>query len=380
MKKNHLLTPGPTPVPAEVLLCMANPIIHHRTPEYEEIFAQVKKGLAALFQTRQDVLVLSSSGTGAMEAAVINLLSAGDTALVVNAGKFGKRWADICRAFKVNTEIIEVAWGQAVHPQAVADALKANPQIKAVFTTHSETSTGVLHDIKTIAAIVAGYPETVLVVDAITALGATAVPMDDWGLDVVVTGSQKALMMPPGLACIALSQKAWKLTETSQLPKYYFDLKKEKKSQAKNQTAYTPAISLIIALRKSLSMIEQEGLSKVHRRHQLLAEATRSAVAALGLELLAPESPSPALTAVKSPPGVEVSALRGLLSKKYGVTIAGGQDHLKGKIFRIAHLGYMSTFDTIIAVSALEMALKELGHPVQLGTGVKAAQKILINL
>ncbi len=380
MKKNYLLTPGPTPVPAEVLLSMAHPIIHHRTPEYEEIFAQVKKGLISIFQTQQEVLVLSSSGTGAMEAAVINLLSAGDTALVINGGKFGKRWADICQAYQVNTEMITVEWGQAVDPQTVADALKANPHIKAVFTTHSETSTGVLHDIKTIAGIVAAYPQTVLVVDAITALGATAVPMDDWGLDVVVTGSQKALMMPPGLACIALSEKAWKLTETSQLPKYYLNLKKEKKTQAKNQTAYTPAISLVIALRESLAMIEREGLENVHRRHQLLAEATRAAVQALGLELLAPESPSPALTAVKSPAGIEVSALRGILSKKYGVTIAGGQDHLKGKIFRIAHLGYMGTFDTIIAISALEMALKELGHPLELGTGVKAAQEILTDL
>lgn len=378
MEKNYLLTPGPTPVPSEVLLGMAEPIIHHRTAEYEKIFAQVRQGLSALFQTEQGVLTLTSSGTGAMESAVINLLSAGDMVLVVSGGKFGQRWADICQAYQVEVKTIEVEWGQAVDPQSVAKALEDDSRIKAVFTTFSETSTGVAHDVKTIAGIVAKHP-AVLVVDAITALGVMEMPMDDWQLDVVVTGSQKALMMPPGLAFIALSEKAWKLADSSRLPKYYFNLKKEKKAQGKNQTAYTPAISLVIALRKALALIEKEGLDEVHRRHQRLAEATRAAVLALGLELLAPQSPSPALTAVKIPQSIEVSALRGLLSKKYGVAIAGGQDHLKGKIFRIAHLGYMSTFDVIIAISALEMALGELGYPVQLGSGVKAAQEILAN-
>jgi aspartate aminotransferase-like enzyme len=359
---------------------MARPIIHHRTAEYEEIFTQVKRGLKRLFQTRQDVLVLSSSGTGAMEAAVSNLLSAGDEVLVVVGGKFGQRWVDICKAYQVDARVLEVEWGQAVEPDEVARALKENPQTKAVFTTFSETSTGVMHDIKTIAEIVAGCPETVLVVDAITAVGVMEVPMDDWGLDVVVTGSQKALMMPPGLSFIALSDKAWRLADTSRLPKYYFNLKKERKTQAKNQSAYTPAISLIIALRESLALIEQEGLERIYRRHSLLAQATRAAVQAIGLELLAPQSPSAALTAVKLPAGIEDTALRKLLSQKYGVTIAGGQDHLKGKIFRIAHLGYMATFDVITAIAALEMALQELGYSLQLGAGVKAAQQILINI
>ncbi len=378
MEKKYLLTPGPTPVPSEVLLGMAEPIIHHRTAEYEEIFAQVRQGLKNLFQTEQDVLVLSSSGTGAMESAVCNLLSAGDRVLVVAGGKFGQRWADICQAYRVEVKTIEVEWGQAVDPELVAEALEDDSRIKAVFTTFSETSTGVAHDIKAIAAIVAKYP-AVLVVDAITALGVREMPMDDWGVDVVVTGSQKALMMPPGLSLIAWSDKAWKLADNSTLPKYYFNLKKEKKAQSKNQTAYTPAISLVVALREALALIEKEGLGEVYKRHQRLAEATRAAVLALGLELLAPQSPSPALTAVKAPEGVEVSALRGLLSKKYGVAIAGGQDHLKGKIFRIAHLGYMSTFDVIIAISALEMALGELGYLIQPGSGIKAAQEILAN-
>jgi aspartate aminotransferase-like enzyme len=378
MDKKYLLTPGPTPVPPSVSLCMANPIIHHRTMEYEEIFSMVRQGLKRLFQTKQDVLVLSASGTGAMDAAVSNLLSPGDKALVVVGGKFGQRWADICRAYQVEVESIEVEWGQAVNPDDVAKKLKQNSNIKAVFTTYSETSTGVLHDIKAIAEIVAGYPDTVIVVDAITALGVLEVPMDNWSLDVVVSGSQKAFMMPPGLSFIALSQKAWKLTDSSKLPKYYFNLKKERKAQDKNQSAYTPAISLVIALQESLRLIEQEGLKQVFKRHRRLAEATQAAIRALGLELFAPESPSPALTAVKMAEGIDVSALRGLLSKKYGVTIAGGQDHLKGKIFRIAHLGYMSTFDVITAIAALEMALYELGYSLKLGSGVCAAQQALI--
>jgi aspartate aminotransferase-like enzyme len=358
---------------------MATPIIHHRTAEYEEIFSKVRQGLKHLFQTQQEVMTLSSSGTGAMDAAVSNLLSPGDKALAIVGGKFGQRWADICKAYQVEVETIEVEWGQAVNPNDIAKKLEENNQIKAVFTTFSETSTGVMHDIKAIAEIVAAYPNTVIVVDAITALGVTDVPMDNWQLDVVVTGSQKALMMPPGLSFIALSEKAWKLAESSRLPKYYFDLKKERKSQAKNQSAYTPAISLVIALREALNLIEQEGLEQVFKRHHRLAEATRAAVGALGLELLAPQSPSPALTAVKAPQGIEVSALRKLLSQKYGVAIAGGQDHLNGKIFRIAHLGYMSTFDTITAISALEMALHELGYALEMGSGVRAAQQILAN-
>ncbi len=378
MNKNYLLTPGPTPVPASVSLEMAKPIIHHRTVGYEKIYAEVRDGLKYLFQTKEEVLILSSSGTGAMDAAVANTLSAGDTALVIAGGKFGERWGEICKAYNVNVISIDVKWGKAVNPDDIARSLQDNPDIKAVFTTFSETSTGVRHDIKTIADIVSKHKNTILVVDGITAVGVMEMPMDKWGLDVVVTGSQKALMMPPGLGLIALSQKAWKMAEQSNLPKYYLNLQKEKKCQSKNQSAYTPAISLIIALREALRMIKQDGLAQVFNRHTKLAKATRAAVSALGLRLLAPESPSEALTAVISPNGVDVSLLRGILSKKYGVTIAGGQGHLKGKIFRLAHIGYMNTFDVIIAISALEMTLKELGYPLELGAGVRVAEEILI--
>jgi len=359
---------------------MAQPIIHHRTPEFEAVFQEVRELTKQVFKTQQDVLLLCTSGTGAMEAAVSNLLSCGDKALVISGGKFGQRWELICRAYGLTPQVIDVEWGRAVDPQAVAQALEAQPDIRAVFATFSETSTGVLHDVRRLAEIVSAYPDTVLVVDAITALGVIDLPMDEWGVDVVVAGSQKALMLPPGLALIALSEKAWRLSERSDLPKFYLDLRKERKSQAKNQTAYTPAITLMIALREALRLIVAEGLDQVFRRHAILAEATRQAVKALGLELFAADSPSNALTAVKVPEGVDGKALVAQMSKKYGVTVAGGQEHLKGKIFRISHLGYAGVFDVIVAISALEMSLLDLGKTVELGAGVRKAQEILRTL
>lgn len=380
MEKKYLFSPGPTMLPPEVLLKMAEPIMHHREPEFEKIFAEVREGLKYLFQTKNEVLIFTSSGTGAMEGAVSNILSRRDKALVVRGGKFGERWGEICQAYGIDVIPIDVPWGKAVEPFRIDEVLRSDPSIRAVYTQASETSTGVKHPIKEIARIVKKYEGVVLVVDAITGIGVFDLPMDDWGIDVLISGSQKALMLPPGLSFVALSDKAWKAVERSNLPKYYFDFKKELKSAQKNQNSFTPAISLIVGLRESLRLIRKEGLEKVFLRHQKLAEATRAAVKALGLELYAPESPSNAITAVKIPEGISGEKLKNNFFERFGITVAGGQDQAKGKIIRIAHLGYYERLDMIMVISALEMLLKEMGYAFELGTGVRAAEEILMEL
>ena len=378
MDKKYLFSPGPTMLPPEVLLKMAEPIMHHREPEFEKLFAEVREGLKYLFQTKNEVLIFTSSGTGAMEGAVSNILAKGDKALVVRGGKFGERWGEICKAFGIEFVPIDVEWGRAVDPQKVGEALKADPSIRAVYTQASETSTGAKHPIKEIAEIVKRFENTALVVDAITGVGVFDIPMDQWGIDVLVSGSQKAIMLPPGLSFVALSDKAWKLVERSNLPKFYFDFRKELKNAQKNQNAFTPAISLFVGLRESLKLIRKEGLEAVFKRHERLAAATRAAVKALGLELYAPNSPSNALTAVKVPDGIQGGKLKNLFFEKFGITVAGGQDQAKGKIIRIAHLGYYEGLDMVMVISALEMLLREMGHAFELGTGVRAAEVVLM--
>lgn len=378
MEKKYLFSPGPTMLPPEVLLKMAEPIMHHREPEFERILAEIREGLKYLFQTKNEVLVFTSSGTGAMEGGVSNILSKGDKALVVRGGKFGERWGEICKAYGMEFVPIDVEWGKAVDPKQVQKALASTPSIRGVYTQASETSTGVRHPIREIAEIVKKYEETVLVVDAITGIGVFDLPMDAWGIDVLISGSQKALMLPPGLSFVSLSDKAWKFVERSNLPKFYFDFKKELKSAQKNQNSFTPAISLFVGLRESLRLIRSEGLEAVFRRHEKLAEATRAAAKALGLELYAPNSPSNAVTAVKVPEGIQGGKLKNLFFEKFGITVAGGQDQAKGKIIRIAHLGYYERLDMVTVISALEMLLKEMGFPVELGKGVKAAEEILM--
>jgi aspartate aminotransferase-like enzyme len=377
MIKKQLFSPGPTPVPERVLLAMAGPVMHHRDPGYEVLFQEVREGLKYVFQTKQEVLVLASSGTGAMEAAVCNTLSAGDETLVVRGGKFGERWGEICEAYGVKFTPLDVTWGQAVDPGLIKKALDAKPAIKAVLVQASETSTGVMHPIKEIADIVKNRAGTILIVDAISALGVSDLPMDQWGIDVLVSGSQKALMLPPGLAFIALSAKAWGFAEKSNLPKFYFNLKEELAVAQKNQSQFTPAISLVVGLREALKMLKEEGLENVFKRHEMLARAIREAVKALGLELLAPTAPSNALTAIKAPEGVDGKKLKKNFEDQFGLIIAGGQSQLKGKIIRIAHIGYFQSLDIIQAVSTLELVLKGLGYPVKLGAGVKAAEEIL---
>jgi aspartate aminotransferase-like enzyme len=378
MEKKYLFSPGPTMLPPEVLLKMAEPIMHHREPEFEKIFAEIREGLKYLFQTKNEVLIFTSSGTGAMEGAVSNILSKGDKAIVVRGGKFGERWGEICKAYGIEFIPIDVEWGKAVDPKRIEELLESDPSIRVVYTQASETSTGVKHPIQAIADLVKRYDDKAIVVDAITGIGVFNIPTDTWGLDVVISGSQKALMLPPGLSFATLSDKAWKLAEKSTLPKYYFDFKKELKNTKKNQSSYTPAISLFVGLRETLRMIRKEGLEAVFHRHEKLAEATRRSVKALGLELYAPDSPSNAVTAVKIPEKIDGEKLKDLFFEKFGITVAEGQDRAKGKIIRIAHLGYYERLDMVMVISALEMLLKEMGYQFELGTGVKAAQEILM--
>ncbi len=375
MRKNYLFSPGPTPVPPEVSLAMAQPILHHRTNQFTEVFEEAREGLKYVFQTQRDVLILASSGTGAMEAAVANLFSPGDKAVCIRGGKFGERWAEICESYGVIPVNIDVEWGEAVKVEDVAKVIDENPDVKAVLWQASETSTGVKHPTKELADL-CRERGVLSVVDGITAIGVFDVKTDEWGLDVVVSGSQKAFMLPPGLAFICLSERAWEAVESSKCPKYYFDLKKELKNQQKGQTAYTPAVSLIIGLRESIKLIKEEGLENVFKRHSLLAKATREAMKAIGLELFS-KSPSEAVTAVKVPEGIEGGKIPKLLRDKYGVVIAGGQAKLKGKIFRVSHMGYVTKFDMVLAISAVEGILRELGYNFELGAGVKKAQEIL---
>ncbi|MCX5860089.1 MAG: alanine--glyoxylate aminotransferase family protein [Proteobacteria bacterium] len=377
MAKQYLLTPGPTPVPERAALKMAEPIIHHRTPEFEAIVAKVREQLRWLFQTKEEVIIFASSGTGAMEASVSNLLSSGDKALVIKGGKFGERWAEILKAYKIETIEIPVEWGKALDVKKVEEALAAHPEIRAVYVQASETSTGIKYPIRELAALIGPRENTLLVVDAITALGVFPLPMDEWKIDVLVTGSQKALMLPPGLSFAALSQKAWKFAEKSNLPRYYFNFKKELKNLQKNQNAFTPAVTLIIGLHEVLSMMQEEGLEKIFERNARMARATRESMLTLGLSLFAPDSPSDAVTAVLVPSGMDAGKIIKHVWEKQGIKIADGQDQAKGKIFRIAHMGYIHEPDLLIGIAAIEMALKDLGHPVELGKGVGKALEVM---
>jgi aspartate aminotransferase-like enzyme len=375
MKKYQLMAPGPTPVPSQVLLAMAQPMLHHRTPEYEALFVEVRAGLKRLFQTAQDVLPFACSGTGVMEAAIANTLSAGDEVLLVRAGKFADRFAEICDAWGVRHVDLTAPFGETVAPERVAEALRARPHVKAVLTQHSESSTGVLHDVRGFAAATRGT-DAILIVDAVSSLGIADLQMDAWGVDVVLSGSQKGLMLPPGLAFVALSDKAWGKTRASTLPKYYFDLAAERKTVARNEAHFTPAVSIVIGLREVIRMIEAEGLQNVFRRHDRLARATRAGVEALGLTLFARATPTPSLTAVSAPGGIDAETIVAAFSASHNITIAGGQGEMKGKLFRLGHMGYAAELDTIVALSALEQVLAELGLPVDFGASVRAAQKV----
>ena len=377
--KQMLMIPGPTPVPEQALLELSKHPIGHRSDGFTKIMAQVTEGLKWLHQTQNDVLILTASGTGAMEAGIINFLSPGDRVLAGANGKFGERWVEVARAYGLNVETITAEWGHPLDPEAFRAQLEADTekQIKAVILTHSETSTGVLNDLETINGYVKAHGEALIIVDAVTSLGACSVPIDEWGLDVVASGSQKGYMIPPGLGFVAVSPKAWEAYKTATLPRYYLDLGKYSKTAAKNSNPFTPPVNLFFALRATLEMMKGEGLENIFARHKRMMEATRAAVKALDLPLLGPdECASPAVTAV-APLQVEAEKVRSVMRKQFDIALAGGQDSLKGKIFRIGHLGFVCDRDILCAIAALEATLQELEcEGFTPGAGVAAAAEV----
>ncbi|ACK72184.1 aminotransferase class V [Gloeothece citriformis PCC 7424] len=375
-----LMIPGPTPVPEQVLRAMAKPPIGHRSGDFSKVIAEITANLKWLHQTQNDVVALTVSGTGAMEAGIINFFSPGDRVLVGDNGKFGERWGLISKAFGLNVDIIKAEWGKPLNPEEFRAKLEQDTekQIKGVIITHSETSTGVLNDLETINKYVKAHGEALIIVDAVTSLGAVNLPIDEWGLDVVGSGSQKGYMIPPGLGFVSISPKAWKAYETATIPKFYLDLGKYKKATDKDSSPFTPPVNLMYGLQVALQMMKAEGLDKIFARHQLTTKATRAAMKALNLPLLAPdEYASTAVTAVM-PTTVDAEKIRGTIKKQFDISLAGGQDHLKGKIFRIGHLGFVSERDILTVICALETTLVELGYEgATPGAGVAAASQVL---
>lgn len=373
--KPRLFTPGPTPVPEDTLLELARPVLYHRSAESKAILAEVAEDLKYVFQTARPVYVLTCSGTGGMEAAVANVLAPGEKAILCTAGRWGERWQGILKAYAADIVAVEVPYGQAVTPEMLARALAAHPDAKAVFTTLSETSTGVGHDIAAFGELVA-RTDALLVVDAISGLGAMECRVDAWQIDVCVAGSQKALMLPPGLAYVSVSDKAWQKIDATPVRGFYFDLRRYRKALAESDTPFTPANTLIRAQRASLKRIRAEGLEAIWARHARLAAACRAAVTAMGLHLFA-QRPNNALTVITVPPGLDGSATLKRLEKAYGIKLADGQDTLKGRIWRLSHMGYTDPFDVLAALSGLELVLLESGYRLEPGVGVAAFQKAL---
>src|SRR5580700_2139324 len=375
IRKQRLLTPGPTPLYPPALHAMMASDIHHRTEEFRNIYKAALADLKEVYGTSSDVLMFAASGTGAMDASVSNLFSPGDKVIVATAGKFGERWAEIARAYGLDANVLKAEYGDVVTPDRIEAALKAEPATKGVFIQASETSTGAEHDIQTMAGLVK-KTDAIFVVDAITGLGTMPLDIDGWGLDVVIGGSQKAFMIPPGLAFMSVSPKAWKLGETATLPHYYFNLKKEKKSGDGGESSWTPATSLILALAEALRYVKQIGMGKLIENAQMLAAATRAAAGKLGLELFSAGSPGSSVTAVRAPAGMDSGVIVKEFKSRFGAVIANGQGSMKGQIFRIAHLGYFDFADLFAVVAELEIILHANGYPVQFGTGVAAVQNV----
>ena len=378
--KLTLMIPGPTPVPETVLKAMGRHPIGHRSGEFQAIVRRTTEQLKWLHQTTSDVLVITGSGTAAMEAGIINTLSRGDKVLCGDNGKFGERWVKVARAYGLDVEVIKAEWGQPLDPEAFRSALEADSAkaIKAVILTHSETSTGVINDLESIARHVKAHGTALTLADCVTSLGATNVPMDEWGLDVVASGAQKGYMLPPGLSFVAMSARAWKAYERSDLPKFYLDLGPYRKTAAKDSNPFTPAVNLYFGLEAALDMMQKEGLEAIFARHARHRAAAQAGMKAIGLPLFAPEGcGSPAITAV-APEGIDAEQLRKAVKEKFDILLAGGQDHLKGQVFRIGHLGYVCDRDVLTAVAAIESTLQSLGlHKGNMGAGVAAASATL---
>ena len=377
--KQYLMTAGPTPLPPAVSQVMAEPILYHRAPAFTEVHERVLERLRAVFQTSNDVLCFAASGTGAMESAVANLIAPGELALVATCGKFGDRWAELCDAYGARTVRLEFEWGERVDPAAVGEALAGlDGPARALFATQSETSTGVVNDVRALGEVAAEHG-TLLCVDAVSGLGAVDLPQDDWGVDVVVSGSQKSLMSPPGLAFASASERALEIAAGSAGPRFYLDWGRAAAGQRERPASspFTPAVTLFRALDVALGLILEEGLENVFARHALLARAARAGVEAVGLERLGPEDPGAnAVTAARLPDGIDGARVPKLMRDRFGITVAGGQDRLKGEIVRIAHCGYYGAFDVVVALVALEMALRELGHDCEPGSAAGAAERV----
>ncbi len=377
--KQYLMTAGPTPLPPAVSQVMAEPILYHRAPAFVEIYERVLERLPAVFQTDNDVLCFAATGSGGLESAVANLIRPGDPTVVASCGKFGERWVELCEAYGADLEHLGFEWGENVDPDTVDRALAARQtKPKALFVTQSETSTGVLNDIEALAAVAREH-DTILCVDAVSGLGAASLRQDDWGVDVVVSGSQKSLMCPPGLGFASVSDRALELAASSPGGRYYFDWNKTAAGQRKSppDSPFTTAVTLFVALDTALDQIHREGLDEVFERHAILARATRAGVAALGLKRFGPDNPDAnVVTAAALPDSIDGAAVPKLMRDRYGVTAAGGQAKLKGKIVRLAHCGYYGAFDIVIALTALEMTLGDLGHSVSPGAAAGAAQQV----
>jgi serine---pyruvate transaminase len=378
--KQYLMTAGPTPLPPKVSQVMAEPMLYHRAPAFIEVYARVLKRLKIPFETGNDVLVFAASGSGAMESAVANLVRPGEPAVVASCGKFGERWAELCDAYGAETVHHEAGWGNKVDPADLDRVLAEHEGASVVFTTLSETSTGVVSDVRELAEV-AHRHGALIAVDAVSAVGAIPVAQDAWGLDVVVAGSQKALMSPPGLAFASVNQAALARAAEQPTGRYYFDWQRTVEGQRKDppESPFTPAVGLVRALDVALGMIEEEGLEAVHERHRALGRAARTAVKALDLELFGPEDENAnVVTAIRLPEGIDGAKVPKVMRDRFGITIAGGQGQLKGQIARIAHCGYFGAFDILTSIAGLEMSLHELGHEVELGAGVGAAQRVFL--
>jgi aspartate aminotransferase-like enzyme len=375
IRKQRLLTPGPTPLYPKALHAMMGSDIHHRTEDFRNVYRAVLADLKEVMATRNDVLTLVASGTGAMEASVSNFFSRGDRVIVCSAGKFGERWAEIAKAYGLDAVVLTRPYGDAVPAQEVADTLAREPKARGVFVQASETSTGASHDVKAMAEAVRNT-DAIFVVDAITGLGTQPLDIDGWGIDVLVGGSQKSFMIPPGLAFMSISEKAWSRADSADLPKYYFNLKKERKNAAAGESSWTPATSLLLGLAEALKYIKSIGMDKLIENAQLLARATREAAVELGLDLFAPDAPSGSVTAIRAPKGMDSSVIVKEFRTRFGSVIANGQGSMKGQIFRIAHLGYFDFADLFAMVAQLEIILAANDVPVKLGTGVAAVQNV----
>lgn len=375
IRKQRLLTPGPTPLLPKALHAMQASDIHHRTEDFRKLYQSALADLKYVMGTSNDVVALVASGTGAMESSISNFFSRGDKVIVCSAGKFGERWVELAKAFGLDANVLKAEYGDVVRPRQVEAALQAEPATKGVFVQASESSTGAAHDVQAMGKLIA-KTDAIFVVDAITGLGTMPLDIEGWGLDIVVGGSQKAFMIPPGIAFISVSGKAWKHNETASLPRYYFDLKREKKNADKGESSWTPSTSLLLALAESLKYIKELGMDKLVDNAQMLARATRAAATALGLELFVPEFPGAAVTAIRAPKGMDSKVIVKEFRTRFGAIIANGQGSMQGQIFRIAHLGYFDFADLFSVIGALEIILAANGVPVKFGTGVAAVQSV----